>query len=149
MSWRTLVIAAAVAATVPAAAHAGSAGCDRLEGMRAGRAVDTVRSWADAFDWYKAHSQCDRGVSSEAFGDAVVSLLADRWSAFPSFVIYSRRDPGFKRFVLAHLNAQAGLEELRRMRKNAAENCLEEAKDLCAEIVILVDAVPNSRLGDR
>jgi hypothetical protein len=113
--------------------------CTQRESRRADEAVDTLNSWDRIHDWYMKYRQCDDGGPAEGVSEAVARNLVDRWQTLPRLGEFAR-DPGFRRFVLKHLDETLNADDLRKIAANAKERCPATFRSLCQELKVQAEA---------
>jgi hypothetical protein len=71
--------------TWPGTVHAERQGCDEAMTDRAWLLGAHLKTWEQIYDYsFKRYPTCDDGVIAEAYSDAIVKMLADRWEQFPA-----------------------------------------------------------------
>ena len=88
--------------------------------------------WREVLDSYSRFQQCDDGgETSESYSDSVVRLLAAQWEKFPQLVKISKRNKGFRNFVLRHIDATTSNDDLHKVVDLAENHCPRGAHSLC------------------
>jgi hypothetical protein len=82
------------------------------------REVDTLKTWQQVYDSFKRYSACDDGVIAEGYSDAVVKILAHKWSEVPQLSILIAHDEQFRNFVLRHTDATTDENDLEHVAAN-------------------------------
>jgi len=108
--------------------------CTREEAMAAERVAAQLSRWNDIFDTYHRYSHCDDGAIAEGFTDSIARLLASKWDSLPEMAAIADKNPGFKAFVLRHVNATADTRDLERIAESAKSKCLPQYQALCAAL---------------
>lgn len=110
--------------------------CSRSDYRRAEATIVTsARNWGDLARHRQAFVNCDDGALAEGYSDAVVTLLANRWSQFELFARLAVRHPAFRRWALRHIDASASTDDLAKVVRNS-KRCTgsPNAKHLCREV---------------
>jgi len=82
-----LFIAFLLATTCSAATN------DCSEAQAAGNATDSMKSWTSIYSGFKRYGKCDDGGIAEGFTDAVVHLLASKWSSLSKVAVFVKKAP--------------------------------------------------------
>jgi hypothetical protein len=102
--WTIAIILSLLAAPLQAAAYAQKKPCTEDEGRRALDQADTLRNWDALYKSYQTLGNCDDGAIGEGFSEWVARILADHWNTLPRLAQLSKRDAGFRVFVIAHVD---------------------------------------------
>ena len=108
--------------------------CSEIGARQADAAVDALKSWDRLYDWYETYSKCDDGGMAEGYSEAVARNLVDRWKTLPRFAELAKKDPGFQRFVLKHLNQTLNDDDLKKIRANAESRCPAGLRRICGDV---------------
>lgn len=94
--------------------------------------VDAQKSWPSLLKHQKTYVVCDDGELGEGYSDAVVYLFAKHWDQFGTFAAIARKDSGFERWAISHIDASASNSDLQKVVSNA-NNCTGHPKieDVC------------------
>lgn len=114
--------------------YAQVAGCTVAQAKRAEDQIDRLHTWDSLYKWYKAYRHCDDGGIAEGISEDVGRMLAHHWSTLPNLDQLARQDAGFKRFVIRHVDATLGDDDLQNIRENAILNCPRGLHDICGEL---------------
>lgn len=114
---------------------AGQRHCTDSEAQHAEDESDTLRSWNSLHSSFILYRQCDDGATGEGYSESVARILVDHWSTLSAFVSLSKKDAGFRQFVLNHIDATLDVDDLEKIRKDAQTRCPPESKDLCIAFV--------------
>jgi hypothetical protein len=93
-----------------------------------------AKSWHALHQQFDRYGSCDDGAIAEAFTEAVIRLLADRWLEFRDLARLSKTDPTFRSFVMRHIDATVRDEDLTKVAKSARSSCPPGAAALCDNI---------------
>lgn len=119
---------------VASTCSAASTDCSEKEAQAAGNATDSMKSWTSIYSGFKHFGKCDDGGIAQGFTDAVVHLLASKWSSLPKVAVFVRKDPEFYKFFLRHIDASADTDELKKIYSFAQSECPVSLQNLCAAI---------------
>jgi hypothetical protein len=117
------------------AGYAAEHSCSAAEAQRAESEVDGLHSWDTLFKWYTAYSQCDGGGIAEGISEVVARNLVDRWETFPRFVQLAKQTPGFRRFVIQHVDETLDSTDLKTIHVNAAARCPVKLNVFCEDLM--------------
>jgi hypothetical protein len=78
--------------------------------------------------------QCDDGFIAGGYSEAIVVMLSHRWSSLHELATVANRNPQFGKFVLQHIDASADLDDLKRIKAQAANQCPPKHQTLCVSI---------------
>ena len=110
--------------------------CPRATEIQAHYAVPKLRTWEALHGAYRKYRNCDDGAIAEGFADAVGTLLAERWEAFPRGAKLMERDSTFRAFVLRrHLGEITPQIRWVEILENASRHCPSQHKTICDEIL--------------
>jgi hypothetical protein len=93
-----------------------------------------VKSWPDLHRWFKGYADCDDGDLTDDVVELVTSSLAKDWKDFPQLEQEIKREPGFKDFVLRHIDTTASIEDLKAVKRNADRRCPTGSAPLCTAV---------------
>ena len=97
--------------------------------------LPSLKSWGALHKSFRKYvPRCDDGFMAEGYTEAVVVLLAKRWSSVHELAAVAKRDPSFSKFVLRHINASADPDDLNRIKEQAATQCSSKHKALCSAV---------------
>lgn len=107
------------------------------------QAEETLIAARERWDSLYRHQQvfgpCDDGGLAEGYSDAVVRLLAWRWGQIKNLAAISNSDPGFRRWVIQHIDATTSAQDLQKIMRNS-DKCVGDRYDsLCRLIRTAVD----------
>lgn len=122
--------------SVPIYAHANLINCTHEEQLKAEEASNTVHDWDSLHRAYHQFGNCDNGGTAEGFSDAVMRLLADKWETAPRLFALISHDKEYKKFILNHINATGGSDDIEKLEKNAQYHCPAQGRDMCKLIII-------------
>jgi hypothetical protein len=101
---------------------------------KADQALTDLRIWQDLRFWYESYPGCDDGYFAEGISDFVVRSFSNRWDTLPALQAEITKHPGFKGFVMNHIDATADEDDLKSTVKNAKAKCPSNLRPLCDEI---------------
>ena len=104
------------------------------EAQRALMQADTLRSWDALYNSYTQYRHCDDGAIAEGYSESVARILVDHWSTLPRLAQLGRKDAGFRRFVLGHIDATLDMNDVEKIRVNAKTQCPSGLRLTCAEV---------------
>lgn len=140
MKARDLGLAALVFSSVllnvtGAASASETEGCPLGIQLRALGSVSSARhAWKALYGHYKAYGQCDAGPIAEGYSYDVVELLSSKWLVIDEMTRLTTQDPGFLRFLLAHVDDQAETNDLEIIRDNARNACPRKQHLMCRQL---------------
>lgn len=123
---------AAMCAAIPVAGAAPH--CTPALAKSAETSLDTIGSWQDLHLAYQHYAACDDGSIAEGYSDAVVLLLTDDWPKVTHLAGLFRQDPGFRGFVLRHLDMLMSRSQYVRLQQLSAKQCPAGAAGVCGDI---------------
>ena len=128
-----IALGGALMLTGPSLSADGNQGCPVTD-EQFFKQLSAMKDWATIYSVFK-HNLCpDDGFYAEGYSDVVVVALARRWSDVGKLQGMVVRDPSFRRFVLAHIDATTDEKDLRRVLRNARTRCPPDSTCLCHEI---------------
>jgi hypothetical protein len=108
--------------------------CTKEAAKEADLEIDKLHSWADLYRWYRSYHQCDDGVMAEGFSEAVARQFVDHWETTPDLSHMAKRDPGFRQFVILHVNQTFDDKDLKKISENSAKRCPSGLNLLCRDL---------------
>jgi hypothetical protein len=122
----------AIATSIPIIAGKASAQkCPREDAIRAETESSSLKTWRDAYGWYKRYHQCDDGAISEGYSNSVATLLADRWDQLKDLNALAKKDPNFQAFVLHHVDEMMTAAQSKVIKENVRSRCPPSSRHLC------------------
>jgi hypothetical protein len=109
--------------------------CTKAEVKQARRETSHLPGWNHVYTSYKRFAKCNDKDVGEQFSYAIGHLLADDWEHVDSLLRIAGDDPGFRKFVLQHVNEDIPEEEAQGMIRNARQACPPNGEWLCKAIV--------------
>jgi hypothetical protein len=94
-----------------------------------------LRSWQALYHSYRLYRQCDDGAIGEGYSESVARILVDHWESLQQLDDIVSTDPGFRSFVLGHLDATLNMADVERVRKEAQNQCPTRLRVLCSELI--------------
>ncbi len=118
-----------------AVSHAQEKKCEKPEEMMVEVFYKNLSDWHKVYESYKKYRGCDDGYIAEGYSDTVVRLLADKWAEFPELAALAKNDKAFMIWVLGHIDATTGGDDLAKIVANAKDMCPAGSEDLCSNVV--------------
>ncbi|WP_156521190.1 hypothetical protein [Halothiobacillus diazotrophicus] len=129
------LLATLVFAVLATPAVAESRVCSLKDQQWISNELPSLSSWPAIHKSFKKYvPQCDDGFIAEGYTESVVVLLANHWPSVQEFSAIAKRDPGFRKFVLHHIDASADPDDLKRIESQAKNNCPPKQEAICSEI---------------
>ncbi|GEM_PF-5895277 len=113
-------------------------GCDSRKDTEAVKLVYRVGNWVNMYQFYARYAGCDYGEITDGISDRVTDLLVNHWKLIDQLADTTRKHPTFKRFVLGHVDDVMSQAQAKQVLDAARNQCPEDYKELCAEIVTAV-----------
>ena len=95
---------------------------------------ETFQSWKQLHSSYLKFRNCDDGAIAEGYSESVVRLLADHWAELHELARVAESDPGFRKFVLKHIDATVNPDDLEKINKQAGAKCPTGLQALCGDL---------------
>jgi hypothetical protein len=114
--------------------YASPARCPQRLAREAIDKVSDVNSWDGVFRSFKKYKRCDDGAVAEGFSASIANLLADQWEDVGEFSALSRRDRGFNRFVISHVDETMNLDQAVKIKRNVKYKCPAKVIKVCHQI---------------
>ena len=123
-------------------AVAQSVSCSTGQWEVADAAADRVKTWMALRRWQHRFGGCDDGGTAEALSDTVAAFLTQRWDELMRLGGQVEDDPGFRTFVLRHIDA-VGFDDptWKQARRLAVGKCTPGNLRLCGQIRDALDQV--------
>lgn len=118
-----------------------AAGAEERCNDTADRLLFKVKSWTDLRRWFTSYADCDDGNLADGISEDVVVFLARQWQDLPKLEREIQREPRFRAFVLAHIDATTDTADLEAVKKNASQSCPARSAALCASIASAAQSV--------
>jgi len=98
--------------------------------------ITSSSDWLDVHAVFKRNfpSCKDDGLYADGYTNLVVGVMATNWGDLALLDDLMRKNAAFKRFILRHIGASAGENDLSRVLHNAEVGCLKQSVHLCQEI---------------
>ena len=135
-----LLIVALILFSVQQIAFSQRPSCTSSESAQAEKQADTLRSWDALYRSYRQFAHCDDGAIAEGYSESVARILVDHWDTLPRLAALSKRNRGFQRFVVRHVDATLNTDDLNHIRTNATHRCPAAQRDLCKQLQVVADA---------
>lgn len=114
---------------------AADTGCSLSDQQWISNELQGLKAWNSLHKSFQKYApRCDDGFIAEGYTEAVVALLAKRWSSLHELASIAKRDPAFGKFVLRHIDSSADSSDLKRIKEQAATQCSSKHKALCSSI---------------
>ncbi|AZP31611.1 MULTISPECIES: hypothetical protein [Cronobacter] len=117
--------------------------CSKEKAEAAENAVDNLKTWKAVYESYRRYSSCDEGSIGEGYSEAIIRLLADRWSELPALDALGKRSASFERWVLSHIDSTLGSDDLQKVSDIAKTQCPSGHTALCEKIAAAASKVIN------
>src|SRR5260370_18686592 len=91
--------------------------CPEVGTTASERAFVRPGNWADIHRSFQQFRHCDDGALAKSYSDLVVRTLASRCDLLGELVGLARSDSTFHAFVLRHIDATTGAEDVRNRRQ--------------------------------
>lgn len=131
------------------ASHAyADSGCtkDKQQELDATAPSFNADDWETLYISYAKYASCDDGWLAEDYSDTVVNFLSKKWDQLDSLAKLIKTHPGFKKFVIRHLDGSVSKEEIDQIIKLSSSSCPSAQLNLCKEINQRAVAVKNGAL---
>jgi len=98
--------------------------------------ITSSADWVDVHAVFKRNFPAcqDEGLYADGYSNLVVGVMANNWGDLHVLDELAAKDDAFKAFVLRHVAASAGDEDLRRVLRSAQRVCPASSLGLCKEI---------------
>jgi hypothetical protein len=110
------------------------AACADVEKMIAETSTSKLRTWSALHESFKRFGRCDDGYIAEGYSEAVVVMLARRWSQLRDLSRIAASDAAFRAFVLRHIDATTDEQDLHEVLDNTTMRCAKSYRPLCTDI---------------
>ncbi len=114
--------------------------CSDADAQRAESEADMFRSWNTLYHSYELYHQCDDGAVSEGYSESVARILVDHWETLPQLAQLAKKNPGFRHFILKHVDETLDVNDVRTISANAKTRCPNALQVLCEELRKQADA---------
>ena len=108
--------------------------CTREDAINAEVSASSLKTWRDAYLFYRRYKQCDDGAISEGYSASVADLLAAHWDRVGDFDKLSSAHPDFERFVIHHIDETMTQEQGDAIKDNVSRKCPMGARHTCGAI---------------
>ena len=108
--------------------------CTDSDGNRALDLSDSLKSWTEAYNFFKKYAKCDDGAIAEGISDSVARLLAKNWKQLPELGRLVSKDESFENFIIRHLDETDNYDDLKTIGRNARLSCPTGQERLCKRI---------------
>jgi hypothetical protein len=96
--------------------------------------ADRLRTWNALYKSYRLYRQCDDGAIAEGYSESVARILVDHWKTLPELDLLTKKDAGFRRFVLLHVDATLDTDDVAIVRRRARRQCPLGLDRLCNDL---------------
>jgi hypothetical protein len=118
--------------------------CTNAEADKAEQEAETLRTWDALYKSYLRFGKCDDGAIADGYSESVARILVDHWDTLPRLAVLSRDTKQFQKFVLSHVDATLNMDDVKKIRANAAHTCPKGQSDLCKQLTVAADrAIEN------
>jgi hypothetical protein len=111
-----------------------SGACSRRQADAAQTAASHIDNWMKVYLFFSKFGGCDDGGIADDVSEAIVRLMSDKWTELPLFADAAKKNPGFRKFVLSHVDSTADTGDLKKIRANSSQLCPSDLSALCKEI---------------
>jgi hypothetical protein len=111
-----------------------SGACSRSQANAAQTATSDLDNWTKVYLFFSKFGGCDDGGIADGVSEAIVRLMSDKWTELPLFADAAKEHPGFRKFVLSHVDSTADTGDLKKIRANSSQLCPLDLSALCKEI---------------
>jgi hypothetical protein len=108
--------------------------CTANDAILAHQTIERLRTWSELQSAFATFPRCDDGVIAEGYSDFVARTLAKDWTRVLELRVLASGNPGFRAFVLRHIDATAHPRDLAQIRTNTRDACPTGAEDLCSDL---------------
>lgn len=108
--------------------------CTTAEGRRVMDEADRVRTWNALYKSYRLYRQCDDGAIAEGYSESVARILVDHWKSLHELDFLTKKDAGFRHFVLRHVDATLNTDDVAIVRRRARSQCPSGLDRLCKDL---------------
>lgn len=119
---------------IPSLAFAQTAACPFDMSTRALDGTDDLKTWKQVEDYRARYHACDDGAIAEGVSDAVVRLLAHRWTTLPALKAEVSQDANLLPFVLRHIDATTDDRNIAAIARQSKSACPAGSKPLCRQL---------------
>jgi hypothetical protein len=112
-----------------------SSSCSSQKGETAERSIADIKTWEQLHASFSLYAPCDDGAIAEGYSDKIANLLVDQWGSINDLSGLSDKDPGFRQFVLNHVNELMTPDQAKSISRLATDSCPIKSKPLCAKLI--------------
>jgi hypothetical protein len=110
------------------------ADCSTEQSRAAEAVADDLPNWGSVYDAYSRFGVCDDGAIAEGFSDSIARLLTKQWNSLIALDRLATAHPGFRRFVLRHIDSLMSPDQARLIVQNSRRHCPQGSGELCSAI---------------
>jgi len=114
--------------------YAGTHPCSDADAQRAESEADTFRSWDTLYHSYELYHQCDDGAIGEGYSESVARILVDQWETLPQLAQLAKKNPGFRHFILKHVDETLDVNDVKEISANTKTRCPNALHVLCEDL---------------
>jgi len=92
----------------------------------------TLHSWDALYKSYRRYGHCDDVDAQEGYSESIARILVDHWETLPRLAELIEQDKSFDTFV--GLDATMNMDDVVKIRSNAAKRCPAGLARLCAKL---------------
>jgi len=111
-----------------------SSACSPSQLRAAENAATDLNSWTKVYSFFAKFRGCDDGGTAEYVTEAVVRLMSDRWEDLQELANAVKKDSGFAKFVVTHVDSTADTDDLKKIRAYSSQRCPPNLSLLCKQI---------------
>jgi len=121
---------------VQASAHAAEASTCVVSDKEFLHQITSSSDWLDVHAVFKRNfpSCKDEGLYADGYTNLVVGVMATNWADLALLDDLTKKNAGFERFILRHIGASAGENDLSRVLHSAKVECPTQSVHLCQQI---------------
>jgi hypothetical protein len=108
--------------------------CSPRQLRAAEKAVSDLGTWTKLHSFFSRFAGCDDGGIADGITEAVVRLMSDRWEDLQLLADGTKKDPGFAKFVLTHVDSTADTDDLKKILGYSSQRCPSNLSHLCKQI---------------
>ncbi len=126
----SMVLAAVLFVSAGTYAFAADA-CPKAKQDQAQSAARGIKSWQDAFGFFKQFAGCDQGDAGDAVGEAIEALLLKQWDKLPEASGLAAQDAAFEKFIVRHAGEAFSEDGAAEVIKKSSSACPAGSERLC------------------
>jgi hypothetical protein len=108
--------------------------CSNQQSSSALDVADSLRSWDALHKSFLKYGNCDDGAIAEGFSESVARIFVEHWETLPRLSELSKKDAGFYRFAMKHVDATLNVDDLVKIKEDATRHCPSGLSNICREL---------------